>query len=61
MTWFLFNCLYPIQQWRPALHGDALEDGDARKNNVVERGDAKIWTLKSDLVFFSNNILEGES
>ena len=58
---FIFNFLYPIQQRRPALHGDALEDGDAGKDNVVERGDAKIWTLKSDWVFFLNNILEGES
>ena len=38
--------VHPIQEWRPALHGDALEDGDAGKNNVVERGDPKIWTLK---------------
>ena len=38
--------IYPIQEGRPALHGDALEDGDAGKNYVVERGDAKIWTLK---------------
>ena len=40
--------VHPIQEWRPALHGDALEDGDAGKNNVVERGDAKIWTLKNE-------------
>ena len=36
---------HPIQQWRPALHGDALEDGDAGKDDVVERGDPKVWTL----------------
>ena len=36
---------HPIQEWRPALHGDALEDGDAGKDDVVERGDPKVWTL----------------
>ena len=36
---------HPIQKWRPALHGDALEDGDAGKDDVVERGDPKVWTL----------------
>ena len=41
--------VYPIQERCPSLHGDTLEDGDAGKDNVVKRGDPKVWTLKQNL------------
>ena len=44
---------YPIQERCPSLHGDTLEDGDAGKDNVVKRGDPKVWTLKQN---FSDKI-----
>ena len=44
--------VYPIQERCPSLHGDTLEDGDAGKDNVVKRGDPKVWTLKQN--FFDN-------
>ena len=49
---------YPIEDRRPALHGNALEDGEHGKADVVERGD----TCRKDprylkKSFYENRIL----
>lgn len=36
---------YPVQYGSPALHGDALEDGEHGEADVVEAGDAAVWSL----------------
>ena len=38
---------HPIQHTCPALHGDALEDSQHGKQDVVKRGDSIVWTLGS--------------
>ena len=36
---------HPVEDRGPALHGDALEDGEHGKDDVVEAGDPLVWTL----------------
>ena len=36
---------YPIEHVCPALEGDALEDREHGLAEVVEAGDAPLWTL----------------
>ena len=36
---------YPIEHVCPALEGDALEDREHGLAEVVETGDAPLWTL----------------
>ena len=36
---------YPIEDWCPAFHGDALEDCEHGQADVVERGDAVVGAL----------------
>ena len=36
---------HPVEDRGPALHGDALEDGEHGKDNVVEAGDPLVWSL----------------
>ena len=36
---------YPVEDRRPALHGDALEDGEHGQDNVVEAGDPLVGPL----------------
>ncbi len=35
---------YPVENVGPALHGDALEDGENSKQDVVKLGDAIVWS-----------------
>lgn len=37
--------LYPVQYGSPALHSDALEDSEHGESDVVEAGDAEVWSL----------------
>lgn len=36
---------YPVENLRPSLHGDALEDGQHGEEDVVEGGDAVVGPL----------------
>lgn len=36
--------LYPVQYGSPALHSDALEDSEHGESDVVEAGDAVVWS-----------------
>ena len=36
---------YPVEYWRPPLHGDALEDREHGVDDVVEGGDAVVGPL----------------
>lgn len=36
--------LYPVQYGSPALHSDALEDSEHGESDVVEAGDAEVWS-----------------
>lgn len=40
-----FSGTYIVEQVGPALHGDTLEDGENSKQDVVELGDAIVWSL----------------
>lgn len=44
-TQIIQNQLYPIQNGRPTLHGNTLKDSEHSESDVVERCDAKIWSL----------------
>lgn len=35
---------HPVKQFSPALHGDTLEDGEDRKQDVVKLGDSVVWS-----------------
>lgn len=35
---------HQVQQFSPALHGDTLEDGEDRKQDVVKLGDTVVWS-----------------
>lgn len=35
---------HPVKQLSPALHGDTLEDGEDRKQDVVKLGDSVVWS-----------------
>jgi len=37
--------LYPVQYGSPALHSDTLEDSEHGESDVIEAGDARVWTL----------------
>ena len=37
---------HPVKDVDPALHGDALEHRQHREQDVVEAGDAVVWTLQ---------------
>ena len=41
------NCgAHPVEHAGPALHGDALEHRQHREQDVVEAGDAVVWSLQ---------------
>lgn len=35
---------HQVKQFSPALHGDTLEDGEDRKQDVVKLGDTVVWS-----------------
>lgn len=35
---------YIVEQICPTLHGDTLENGENRKQDVVKLGDAVVWS-----------------
>jgi len=37
--------LYPVQYGSPALHSDTLEDSEHGESDVIEAGDARVWSL----------------
>jgi len=37
--------LYPVQYGSPALHSDTLEDSEHGESNIIEAGDARVWSL----------------
>lgn len=43
--WWTYFEHYPVQYGSPALHSDALEDSQHGETNVVEAGDAVVWSL----------------
>lgn len=38
-----------VKHFCPSLHRDALEDGENGKQDVVELGDAKVWSKPAAL------------
>lgn len=40
---------YKVEHVCPSLHGDALEDGEHSKQDVVELSDAVVWSKPATL------------
>lgn len=40
-----------VKHFCPSFHSDALEDGEDGKKDIVELGDAKVWSKPATLAY----------
>lgn len=48
-----------VEHFCPSLHSDALEDGEYGKQDVVELGDARVWSKPAALAHGTVGTLSG--